>query len=112
MGRGPRSSSPSTPSPIPKSDGDRMPTLGRRRALGQHFLKDANIARLIAETAVEEARAHGCPALLEIGPGRGAITDPLLALVARPENGIREFVLCERDQKIANDWKARRKERD
>jgi len=51
-----------------------MPAGGRRRALGQHFLRDpaivAAIVDLVAPTAAD--------LVLEIGPGQGALT-PLLA---------------------------------
>lgn len=47
-----------------------MSTTGRRRALGQHFLRDAAIARAIVETA-RLTREDLC---VEIGPGEGALT--------------------------------------
>jgi 16S rRNA (adenine1518-N6/adenine1519-N6)-dimethyltransferase len=43
---------------------------GRRRALGQHFLRDATIARAI----VESARLTPADLCVEIGPGQGALT--------------------------------------
>ena len=49
------------------------------RKLGQHFLRDANVLARIAEAA--------CPSrvgtLLEIGPGRGALTAHLMPLCER-----------------------------
>lgn len=50
-----------------------------RRALGQNFLIDANIQRIIVDTA-EVCRADE---VLEIGPGLGVLTGPLLAWAAR-----------------------------
>jgi 16S rRNA (adenine1518-N6/adenine1519-N6)-dimethyltransferase len=47
----------------------------RRRALGQHFLVD----RGVAERTVATAGLAPGTAVLEIGPGRGALTDALLA---------------------------------
>ena len=47
-----------------------MTTTGRRRALGQHFLRDSRIARAI----VEEAGLTGQDLCVEIGPGEGALT--------------------------------------
>ena len=47
---------------------------GRRRALGQHFLVDASFVRRTIELAELEPGAH----VLEIGPGRGALTLALL----------------------------------
>src|SRR4051812_30587448 len=83
-----------------------MPTLGRRRALGQHFLRDKAISQLIADTALDHARGNRCSALLEIGPGSGAITEPILGLLEQDPHPSR-FIICERDQKIAEKWKAR-----
>jgi 16S rRNA (adenine1518-N6/adenine1519-N6)-dimethyltransferase len=79
-----------------------MPAHGKRRALGQHFLRDKSIAHLIAETACTAAREHHCTALLEIGPGRGAITDPILEL-----RGDLPLTLCERDRELADAWKTK-----
>lgn len=44
------------------------------KGLGQNFLRDANIARIVAETAIPRS----APFALEIGPGLGAITTHLL----------------------------------
>jgi 16S rRNA (adenine1518-N6/adenine1519-N6)-dimethyltransferase len=46
-----------------------------QKALGQHFLVDEGVARRI----VEAVRRGGEPSVLEIGPGLGALTGPLLA---------------------------------
>jgi 16S rRNA (adenine1518-N6/adenine1519-N6)-dimethyltransferase len=45
----------------------------KRRRLGQNFLVDRNIAERIAAQLADEP-----PRVLEIGPGRGALTEPLL----------------------------------
>lgn len=76
----------------------------KRHAFGQHFLKDKNIARLIADTAVKAAVEYGCPALLEVGPGKGAITDPILERVSK-EPRIGELILAERDRDLAAFWR-------
>ena len=47
-----------------------MTTATRRRALGQHFLRDAHMARSIAELAQLTRNDLG----VEIGPGTGALT--------------------------------------
>ena len=51
----------------------------KRRALGQHFLRDAGIARAIVDLVAPTARDH----VVEIGPGEGALTRPLLERVDR-----------------------------
>jgi 16S rRNA (adenine1518-N6/adenine1519-N6)-dimethyltransferase len=45
----------------------------KRRRLGQNFLVDRRVAERIAAQLAEEP-----PRVLEIGPGRGALTEPLL----------------------------------
>ena len=76
-------------------------TTGRRRALGQHFLKDKRLAGRITETTLAEATASGCRALLEIGPGKGALTEHVL------ESNTLPFAVAERDPKLAALWKER-----
>ena len=46
-----------------------------KKHLGQHFLKDENIAEKIAETLIHDAQYQG---ILEIGPGMGVMTKYLL----------------------------------
>ncbi|MEW5878197.1 MAG: 16S rRNA (adenine(1518)-N(6)/adenine(1519)-N(6))-dimethyltransferase RsmA [Acidobacteriota bacterium] len=47
---------------------------GRRQRLGQHFLRDGRVAEAIAAAVPEEP-----PRVLEVGPGKGALTTRLLA---------------------------------
>ena len=47
----------------------------RRPLLGQHFLTDASVIQEIISTAAPRPGEH----FVEIGPGRGALTGPLLA---------------------------------
>jgi 16S rRNA (adenine1518-N6/adenine1519-N6)-dimethyltransferase len=51
----------------------------RRTALGQHFLTDGNIIRRILEAAAVGRK----DTVLEIGPGHGALTGPLIETGAR-----------------------------
>lgn len=51
---------------------------GKRRRLGQHFLRDGRIAEAIAAAVPEEP-----PRVLEVGPGKGALTARLLARFPR-----------------------------
>lgn len=75
----------------------------KRRALGQHFLKDRKIAQLIAETAIDQASIHSCATLLEIGPGKGAITHLILDRLSQKESQP-SIILCEKDRELANYW--------
>lgn len=51
---------------------------GKRRRLGQHFLRDGRIAEAIAAAVPNEP-----PRVLEVGPGKGALTARLLARFPR-----------------------------
>ncbi len=55
------------------------PTTGRRRALGQHFLRDEEVARRIVDLVHPAAR----DLVVEIGPGHGALTGLLAAAAGR-----------------------------
>jgi 16S rRNA (adenine1518-N6/adenine1519-N6)-dimethyltransferase len=52
---------------------------GKRRALGQHFLRDAGIARAIVDLVAPTARDLA----VEIGPGEGALTEVLAPRAGR-----------------------------
>src|SRR5262249_51722461 len=51
----------------------------RRRALGQHFLRDSSIARAIVDLVGPTER----DLVVEIGPGAGALTDIVAARAGR-----------------------------
>lgn len=84
------------------------PAYGKRRALGQHFLKDQTIALKIASTAVGGLVERECKALLEIGPGKGALTDLLLDLLHQRAPHC-PFLLAERDWQLAAEWNEKAK---
>lgn len=65
-----------------------------KKALGQHFLVDRSAIARIASALPEGANA------LEIGPGRGAITDALLKRVGH-------LTLIEKDDDLAAMWQRR-----
>ena len=54
-------------------------TSGKRRALGQHFLRDAGVARAIVDLLAPAA----ADLVVEIGPGEGALTDHLARRAGR-----------------------------
>ena len=82
----------------------------KRRAFGQHFLRDTSITERIAHTALEEATRHSCQTLLEIGPGKGAITQPLLRELSTQKgtHRIQRFLIVEKDNQFALDWRQNR----
>src|SRR6185295_8153115 len=57
----------------PSSPTSRRVPAGKRRALGQHFLRDPGIARAIVDLVAPTAR----DLVVEIGPGEGALTEEL-----------------------------------
>lgn len=67
-----------------------------RQRLGQHFLKDAALARRI----VRALRVHPSDSVVEIGPGRGALTSHLVGRCAR-------LILVERDAVLARGLRER-----
>jgi 16S rRNA (adenine1518-N6/adenine1519-N6)-dimethyltransferase len=69
---------------------------GKRRALGQHFLRDDGVARRIVELVRPTAR----DLVVEIGPGEGALTGHLAAAAGR-------FVGLEIDPALAARLRAR-----
>ncbi len=71
-------------------------TTGRRRALGQHFLRDARIA----EAIVQLARLTPQDLCVEIGPGEGVLTFLLAARAGR-------LLALEVDEKLVEGLRAR-----
>jgi 16S rRNA (adenine1518-N6/adenine1519-N6)-dimethyltransferase len=78
---------------------DELKDLGFRpaKSRGQNFLKDGGVIRRLAETILAEA---GGLKLLEIGPGLGALTRPLLAagaevLAVELDRGLAENLAAE-----------------
>ncbi len=80
-----------------------MPASPRRRAFGQHFLKDQSVIASIVESTFSLVEKTGAPSLLEIGPGKGAITEPLLQGVM-DRSQIKKFLIVEMDRKLATHW--------
>lgn len=76
-----------------------MSTFGKRRALGQHFLVDTKVCAAIARAGLEACEEYAAQGLLEIGPGRGAITNMLIEGKGRPP-----FRIIEKDHAFAADW--------
>ena len=60
-------------------EGDRPGFPPIRKSLGQHFLTDTSVLERIADAA----QLTGSETVIEIGPGRGALTDILIARAGR-----------------------------
>lgn len=63
----------SRPANLPTLEG--MPLRKARPPLGQHFLRDTSVCTRIADAIVSPPEAH----VIEVGPGRGALTGRLAA---------------------------------
>lgn len=70
-----------------------------KKSLGQHFMTDRNMTRKIINAIDPRPGEH----IVEIGPGRGALTEELL------QSGCR-LTLMELDTTLAAMWKARERE--
>src|SRR5260370_1453959 len=80
----PRSGPPVSPRRNARAAAPRAPVYrsaarGRTRALGQHFLRD----RTVVDSILELVRPTGRDLVVEIGPGRGALTEALAARAGR-----------------------------
>ncbi len=64
---------------VPRAPVYRTATRGRTRALGQHFLRDRSVVDRIVDLVAPTAR----DLVVEIGPGRGALTETLAARAGR-----------------------------
>ncbi|MBC7386694.1 MAG: ribosomal RNA small subunit methyltransferase A [Cryobacterium sp.] len=77
-----------------------MTATRRRRAFGQHFLKDQSVIDAIVRTTFEEVERSAAKALLEVGPGKGAITRALLEQVEKTPS-LGRFLIVEKDTRLA-----------
>jgi len=64
---------------VPRAPVYRSATRGRTRALGQHFLRDRSVVDRIVDLVAPTAR----DLVVEIGPGRGALTETLAGRAGR-----------------------------
>lgn len=80
-----------------------MPAPPRRKAFGQHFLRDGRIIQAIVEETLSLCKHHEARGLLEIGPGKGAITHRLLEGLPDVKT-LERFLIVEMDRRFAADW--------
>ncbi|MBU6153889.1 MAG: ribosomal RNA small subunit methyltransferase A [Bdellovibrionales bacterium] len=77
-----------------------MRTFDKQKAFGQHFLKDEVIINNIVDAGLGALARRPGHSLLEIGPGKGAITRPLLSRLPLET----PFHLAERDRDLIDYW--------
>jgi len=74
----------------------------KRKHYGQHFLHDQRvISRILAETE-HQIKETKCSSLLEIGPGKGALTIGLIELARKYSLPL---TLVEKDSELVAEWK-------
>lgn len=73
----------------------------KRRAFGQHFLISSKAIRTLCEKLHSLLAEKKCETLLEVGPGKGALTLPILEGIP---NNVKKFVLVERDPHFFQRW--------
>jgi len=78
--------------------------MSKRRALGQHFLRDQTVINTIVEEAMGNARESNSKKILEIGPGRGALTEVILPQLATGQS----LTLVEKDWQLAYMWREKK----
>lgn len=78
-----------------------MKSFDKRKAFGQHFLSDDQVIQGIVNATMDSLSRHAGHSLLEIGPGRGAITRPLLNRLPADQ----KFYVAERDRVLIDFWK-------
>lgn len=71
----------------------------RQKAFGQNFLIDAKIIQQIADQTLLRVKEQNIHTLVEIGPGKGAITRPLIAGIAHFSDDF-SFRLIEKDRRL------------
>ena len=77
-----------------------MAQFDKQKAFGQHFLVNDKVINDIVDAAIGAVKANPHHCLLEIGPGKGAITRPLLEKLPFDV----PFYLAERDRELIEFW--------
>lgn len=86
-----------------------MANRSRRKAFGQNFLVDQKIILKIVEETFLRVDQSQSITLLEVGPGRGAITEHLLNHYQKSST-LKHFHIVEMDRKFADHWTLQTKE--
>ena len=74
-----------------------------RQRLGQHFLSDTKLSDKIVERFFEILHQTHCIHILEIGPGKGALTFPILKRMSQSDLPI-HLTLVEKDYSLSEFW--------
>lgn len=75
----------------------------RRQHFGQHFLTDPSVISKIVDLIADSAKKDPVDVIVEIGPGKGALTLPILENKLF-QNVTREWVLIEKDPRLQKNW--------
>ncbi|NDD90932.1 ribosomal RNA small subunit methyltransferase A [bacterium] len=80
-----------------------MPAHPRRKAFGQHFLRDKALCERLTDLCLQKLQENSCKSLLEVGPGSGALTEPMIRKLVEAPHVV--FSVAEMDRKWASHWK-------
>ncbi len=72
----------------------------KRKSFGQHFLVDSSVIDRILSATLDLSTELKLPNILEIGPGRGALTSPLLRRLSAHHH----LTVVEKDRELAKAW--------
>jgi 16S rRNA (adenine1518-N6/adenine1519-N6)-dimethyltransferase len=81
------------------------PRFDKRKAFGQHFLKDQKVIETIVSAGVRALTENVDCSLFEIGPGMGALTNSLIERLSKEFAHPRKFFIAERDRLLIERWK-------
>jgi 16S rRNA (adenine1518-N6/adenine1519-N6)-dimethyltransferase len=71
-----------------------------RQRLGQHFLTDTRLCEKIVNELFEMMKSTNSENLLEIGPGKGALTLPIIDRIS----DLKSFTVVEKDYDLSDHW--------
>lgn len=80
----------------------------KRKAFGQHFLRDTDVCEKIVTSFLKEIETSDCDSILEIGPGKGALTLLLLEKLKQSDffsGKIKKVILIEKDFALIDMWR-------
>jgi len=77
----------------------------KRKAFGQHFLNDQIIIDSIVSEFLKVYSSFNCESILEIGPGKGALTFCLLDQLKTKKIEPKKLTLAEKDRELVQHWK-------
>jgi len=81
-------------------------TFDKRKAFGQHFLVDQKVIDAIVAATMKSCEETHSVRLIEIGPGQGALTHPLIEkfLIKEKPESLQDYLIVEKDRELVENW--------